>query len=190
MKVAAIVLAAGGSSRLGQPKQLLLFHGESLIRRVVRAAQEARCAPIVVVVGRDREMIARELKDVPVILTPNDRWERGLGTSIRVGVEALPTAAEAVVILACDQPHVDAALLRRLLETHARTGKPIVASGYAETRGIPALFAAAYFTKLRALAEDEGAKKLLHEPNRVATVPFPAGELDIDTPEDLASLCR
>ncbi len=189
MKAAAIVLAAGGSLRLGQPKQLLQFRGESLIRRIARAADGAGCRPIVVVLGRDQELIAHELGDLPVTLVPNEKWERGLGTSIRAGVLALPPEVEAVVILACDQPHVDAALLQRMMEEFQRSGKPMVGSTYVGTVGVPALFARVCFAKLESLGDGVGAKSLLQAaPDDVRAVDFPAGAVDIDTAADYEKL--
>jgi molybdenum cofactor cytidylyltransferase len=188
VKVAAIVLAAGGSTRLGRPKQLLEFRGETLIRRAVRAAQEAGCAQIVVVVGRERDKIENALTDFPATIAPNELWERGPGTSIRAGVAAL-TGADAAIILACDQPHVDGKLLRQIIAMHQQTQKPLIACAYAETRGIPVLFAASFFGRLLSLGDDEGAKALLFAtPHDTASVPFPAGAIDIDTPEDYRAL--
>ncbi|MGI8432249.1 MAG: nucleotidyltransferase family protein [Chthoniobacterales bacterium] len=187
--IGALVLAAGGSARLGQPKQLLRFRGETLIRHAVRAAQEAGCAPLVIVAGRDQETIAQELADLPVTLVPNELWERGLGTSIRAGVAALPPEVEAVVILACDQPHVDATHLLNLLAERQRTDKPIVASAYAGTRGVPALFTREYFPMLLSLGDEQGAKEILRAyRDGCSEVSCAAGAIDIDTPEDYAAL--
>ncbi|MBA3963622.1 MAG: nucleotidyltransferase family protein [Chthoniobacterales bacterium] len=190
MKIAALVLAAGGSSRLGQPKQLVSFQGQTLIRHIVKTAASAGCAPVVVVVGRDQQRIAAELADLPVTILPNEKWEHGLGTSIRAGVAALPEV-DAVIILACDQPHVDETLLHRLMAEQHRTQRPMVGSSYAQTVGIPALFSSACFAKLLSLGDEEGAKSLLlSRPNETSTVAFAAGEIDLDTPNDLQRIAR
>jgi molybdenum cofactor cytidylyltransferase len=188
VKVGAILLAAGSSSRLGQPKQLLTFRGKTFVRLSVEAAIEAGCSPAIAVIGRDRDRIARELRDLPIEIVWNQNWESGLGGSIRAGVEAARNC-DAVVILACDQPHVDAALLRRLIETHSSTGKAIVPSAYAGTLGIPALFGWSFFHALLSLGDEEGAKPIVvAHPGEVAGVDFPAGAVDIDTPEDYGNL--
>lgn len=186
MKVAALVLAAGGSTRLGRPKQLLLYAGQSLVRRTVTAALSAGCSPVLVVVGRDGETIKRALQGMEVRIVPNETWELGLSASIRAGIATLPATAEAVVLLVCDQPHVDATQVRALIEEQARKGKPMVASSYAGTMGVPALFLRSCFDKLLSLGGDAGAKELLlTAPEECATVPFAQGAIDIDTPEDL-----
>ncbi len=188
MKVAALVLAAGGSSRLGQPKQLLSFQGQTLIRHIVKTAADAGCAPVVVVVGRDQKRIAAELADLSVTILPNDKWEHGIGTSIRAGVAALPEV-DAVFILACDQPHVNETILRRLLAEQHRTQRPMVGSSYAQTVGIPALFSSVCFAKLLSLGDADGAKSLLlSRPNETSTVAFAAGEIDLDTAADYRAL--
>jgi molybdenum cofactor cytidylyltransferase len=211
--IGAVVLAAGGSARLGQPKQLLTFRGETLVRRTVRAAGEAGCAPILVVVGDTREEIevSLDIRESRIsssalqegedrsangqeevtrpTLVENGDWRRGIGTSIRRGLEQLPKGVEAVVLLTCDQPFLDAAIVRQLIAAHDETGKPIVASIYAKTLGVPALFDRSCFAALLALPDAAGAKAfILSRPGEVASVPFSGGEIDIDTPEDLDRL--
>ncbi len=188
MKIAALVLAAGGSTRLGQPKQLLQYRGQSLICHTVDAAREAGCSPIIVVIGRDWKEIAAELQNLPVTLVPNENWERGIGTSIRAGVAALPEL-DAVVLLACDQPAVNANFIERLIRTHAVTQQPVVAAAYSDTVGVPALFARPHFSALLSLSDGQGAKTLMAaHPDKVARVEFPQGAVDIDTVEDFARL--
>ncbi len=187
--VGAVILAAGGSSRLGQPKQLLTFRGETLIRRVVRAATEAGCEPVLVVVGETGDALRGELPSASVTFLENPNWQRGPGTSIHRGVERLPNSVDAVVLLACDQPFVDATIIRKLIAAHETTGKPIVASSYADTLGGPALFHRSKFKELSALPDAMGAKSLItKQPGDVASIAFEAGEIDIDTPEDFERL--
>ena len=188
MKTGAVVLAAGGSTRLGQPKQLVPYAGQTLVRRAASAALDAGCAPVVVVVGAEREKVISALRDLAVTVVPNDDWPRGLGTSVRAGVARLQEC-EALILLVCDQPKVDAGLLRKLIARQAETGQPMIASRYAGTQGVPALFTRACFSRLLALDDETGAKALLlARPGDVAEVPFEAGALDIDTPADLDSL--
>jgi molybdenum cofactor cytidylyltransferase len=191
VQIAAIVLAAGGSSRLGQPKQLLRFQGQSLIRRVTEAAAEAGCSPIIVVTGTEPDSIVLELQGLPALFVSNPNWQRGIGTSIRAGVQHLAAHSpetDAALILACDQPHVDRETLRALIELRAADKQPIVACAYDGTLGIPALFDRSFFNQLCALKVD-GAKKII-EANRGVTsrLDFPAGAIDIDTMEDYERL--
>ena len=188
MRIAALILAAGGSTRFGQPKQLLPYRGQSLVRHVVTAALEAECQPVVVVVGREHTQIDATLQGLPVQLARNDAWECGLGSSIRLGVKALENCP-AIAILACDQPHLSPALIRQLGAVQETTQKPIVASAYAETLGVPALFARSCFPALMSLPDGQGAKAIIAaHPEDVASVDFPDGAIDIDTPDDYRSL--
>jgi molybdenum cofactor cytidylyltransferase len=188
MKVAAIVLAAGGSARLGQPKQLLEFQGKPLVSRVTEAALAAGCAPVAVVVGRDREAIEVALQHLNVQLVSNENWNEGIGSSIRAGVAALPDW-DAVVLAACDQPHVNAEVIRQLIRRHEETQQPIVASAYSGTRGVPAVFAQHYRAELLVLPNEEGAKVIIdRHPANVAPIDFPEGAIDIDTPADYRAL--
>ena len=189
LNVGAVVLAAGGSSRLGRPKQLLSFRGETLARRAARAAAEAQCAPVVVVVGETAEEIQRELHETNAIVVSNPEWRHGLGTSIRCGLRQVTDSVEAVVLLTCDQALVDAAVIAELIAVRSRTGKPIIASRYANTLGVPALFDRSCFTALLTLPDDSGAKAfIVSRPHDVAIVDFEDGAIDIDTPEDLRRL--
>jgi xanthine dehydrogenase accessory factor len=185
--IGAIVLAAGSSSRLGQPKQLLDFWGEPLVHRLVCAAQEGGCSPVVLVTGELHGPVARAATDLHPLVIQNENWLHGLGSSIRVGVAQLITYdINAVVLLACDQPAVDSGVVRALIEEHERSGRPIVASHYADTLGIPALLHRSCFGELLRLPDERGAKMLIEKnPSRVAQVDFPAGLFDLDTPEDL-----
>jgi molybdenum cofactor cytidylyltransferase len=192
MKVAAVVLAAGGSTRFGQPKQLAILRGEPFVRRVVAAANAAGCAPIVVVVGADAAQITSALAGLSVSIAEHQNRSNGLGSSIAVGVEHVANIAadlDAVILLTCDQPFVNAAALRQLIQLHLETGKPIVASAYAETLGIPALFDRSCFVDLLQLKGDSGAKGIiLARRHDVTLFNFPAAATDIDTAADYEKL--
>lgn len=188
VKIGAVVLAAGSSSRLGEPKQLLEYEGQALVRRAAAAALDGGCRPVVVVVGAEREKVAAALHGLEVEILRNESWERGMGTSIRAGVDRL-RECDALIILACDQPRVSARLLREMISVREQTEKPMVASAYAGTIGVPALFTRECFERLLSLGDESGAKALLHaRPGDVASVAFPEGALDVDTPEDLRAL--
>jgi molybdenum cofactor cytidylyltransferase len=192
MRVAAVVLAAGGSTRFGKPKQFVLFQGETFIRRIVRAAIESDCAPVVVVTGEDSAQITSELTRFTVTIAMNPDWQSGLGSSIGVGIRHAMNLApdlEAAVLLTCDQPFVTAAVLTQLIQLRLTSRKPIIASAYAETLGIPAFFDRSCVPDLLRLKGDSGAKGIiLARPQDVASFDFPAGEIDIDTAADYEKL--
>jgi molybdenum cofactor cytidylyltransferase len=190
--VGAIILAAGVSSRFGQAKQLLVFRGETLVRRAVRSAVEGGCARVAVVVGSTRDRIETELRETSAIIVENSQWQRGLGTSIRFGLrhqlDSQPDLG-AVVLLVCDQPFVDGRIIASLISEWEDSRKPIVACRYADTLGVPALFERARFKALLALSDTSGAKALIEScPTDVAQIEFEKGAVDIDTPADLEQI--
>ncbi len=188
MRVAAVVLAAGGSTRFGQPKQLAVFRGETFVRHIVAASVDAGCAPVVVVVGEDAAQITLELTGLAASIVMHPHWSIGLGSSIGVGLQYVidsATEPDAAILLACDQPFVSAATLRQLIQSRLTSGKPIVASAYAATLGIPALFDRSCFPDLFQLKGDSGAKGIIFSRQHdVASFDFPAGAIDINTPAD------
>ena len=190
MSVAAVVLADGGSIRFGKPKQLAIFQGEPLVRRIVTAAKDAGCAPVVVVAGAVQ--ITPVLAGLPVSIVEHPNWSNGLGSSIAVGVmhaTRITPDLDAVILLSCDQPFVNAATLRELIQLHLEKGKAIVASAYAETLGIPALFDRSCFGDLLQLRGDSGAKGIiLTRQNDITPFDFPAAAVDIDTAADYQNL--
>jgi molybdenum cofactor cytidylyltransferase len=192
MRIGAVVLAAGGSARFGKPKQLAIFRGETFVRRIVAVANEAKCAPIVAVVGRDAAQITSELAGLPVSIAVHPNWSNGLGSSIAVGVKhavGIAPNLDAAILLTCDQPFVNAATLRQLIQLHLENGKTIVASAYGETLGIPALFDRSCFADLLQLRGDSGAKGIiLARRHDVTPFNFPAAAIDIDTAADYEKL--
>ena len=192
MRVAAVVLAAGGSIRFGKPKQLAIFQGELLVRRIVTAAKDAGCAPVVVVVGASAAQITPVLAGLPVSIIEHPNWSNGLGSSIAVGVKhaaSITADLDAAILLACDQPFVNAVMLRQLIQMHLENKKPIVASAYADTLGVPALFDRSCFGDLLQLTGDSGAKGIiLARRNDVTPFDFPAAAIDIDTAADYEKL--
>ena len=141
--IGAIILAAGGSSRMGRAKQLLRLGRRSLLRRSVDSALEAGYRPVVVVLGAEAARARSQVDDLPVTVAVNERWHQGMAASIRIGVEALSEAgprAEAVLMLVCDQPHLSAEQLLRLRDAFDGREGRCVACEYAGTVGVPALF--------------------------------------------------
>ncbi|HWW98631.1 MAG TPA: nucleotidyltransferase family protein [Edaphobacter sp.] len=180
MSIAAVVLAAGASTRLGEPKQLATLGGETLLERAVRVAREAGCLPVVVVVGAEYGQVLGNSVLGDVVTVINDKWEEGMASSIRLGVRALEFAArdaEGVLLMTCDQPAVTVKHLGRLMMRAEVKG-----SRYAGKNGVPAFFPKKYFDKLMKLKGDAGARELLAEARYVE---LENGELDVDTVEDL-----
>jgi len=194
MGVAVIILAAGGSSRLGRAKQLLPVHGKSLLRRSVEAAVQSRAARCFVVLGSEASACATEVADLPAEVVVHSLWRNGMASSIRAGVQAARRSypeLEAVVIALCDQPYLDASVINGLIEAWRASSCSIVASEYAGHRGAPALFSAVQLDRLEALSGEGGARSLFQaESSDVASVPFPLGGVDVDTEADYASVTQ
>ncbi|WP_414661218.1 nucleotidyltransferase family protein [Horticoccus sp. 23ND18S-11] len=186
------ILAAGASTRMGSPKQLLVVDGKPLLIRAVEAALASAAWPVVVVLGANAEQIRPALARLPVIVTENAAWSEGMAASIRAGVTTLQQfsrSLDGALIALCDQPAFSAETIARLVETQRTTGRSIVAAQYAGRRGAPALFLRQHFATLTALTGEEGARALLHgDPAAVASVDLPALALDLDTPADVAAL--
>jgi molybdenum cofactor cytidylyltransferase len=185
MRAGLIILAAGGSTRLAQPKQLLPLRGRSLLRHAAETALASVCRPVVAVLGAKADQMRLELAGLDVTVVNNPQWQTGIASSIRTGVEAIVGAAcDGVVMMLCDQPLVSASLLNRLV----KAGE-LAAAEYGGTVGVPAYFAAEFFPELMALSGDTGAKSvLLRHPSKMARVPYPEAAIDIDTKEDYQRL--
>jgi CTP:molybdopterin cytidylyltransferase MocA len=190
--VGAVILAAGSSSRMGSPKQTLQFQGNSLLRRATLAALGAGCRPIVVVTGAHADVCRRELDGLDVREAFNAIWETGMASSIRAGIERLismePDVVAAVLLL-CDQPHVTSDVISGLLAARHAGGRSVIASAYDESFGVPALFSRTLFTELMELEGMSGAKDIIkRHASDAHFLPFPDGGVDVDTPDDFASL--
>ena len=191
-RVGAGILAAGSSSRMGVPKQTLLFRGQSMLRRAALAALGAGCRPVIVVTGAHAEQSRGELRGLNVIEVVNALWETGMASSVRAGVEGLVGAdpeVTAVVLMLCDQPHVTAEIISGLVVAHRATRSPVVASTYGGGFGVPALFGSELFAELARLEGAAGAKQVIKRHAAEAyLLPFRGGEVDVDTPDDFSRL--
>jgi molybdenum cofactor cytidylyltransferase len=190
--VAIIILAAGASTRMGRPKQLLEYNGRSLIQHAIEVATTSVCHPIIVVLGAYAERIKPEIVALSVEIVENPLWHQGMSTSIRQGIETLiknSSQAEAAILMLCDQPFVSASLIERLVDLYRSTSAPIVTSEYERILGVPALFKQTLFSQLTALNGDTGARKIIQKHlQKVARVSFERGIIDIDTPQDYTQL--
>jgi CTP:molybdopterin cytidylyltransferase MocA len=186
-RVAAIVLAAGASRRLGRPKQLVEYRGETLIARAVRIAGEAGLDPVIVVLGAEREAVRAAVPREGVVFVENDAWAEGIASSMRAGLKALGPDVVGALMMPCDQPRLSAEHLSRMVSLF--TEDAIVASTYASVRGVPAVFPQEAWSELMKLSGDVGARRLLQSPAwAVVEVVFEGGDVDIDAPEDLERL--
>lgn len=187
-----VILAAGNSSRLGRPKQLLTYGDKSLLRHAIDEAVKIVGTNVIVVLGAEAGRIREEIIDTQVKTVENPDWEQGMASSIRTGLSELLSfqpLVDGVILTVCDQPFLSAGILNELINIKANSEKKIVACAYGSTVGTPALFGKKYFPALMRLMGDEGAKILLvqHKDDMVS-IPFGLGTMDIDTAEDYERL--
>ena len=183
--IAILILAAGSSSRLGRPKQLLEINGKNLLQRMIEVALVIT-PEVTVVLGANEKLIRPTITHFPIDIVLNTDWEEGMSSSIRSGMFYLEKKTiESVLILLSDQPHVDVFLLKKLIDHKTKTKQPIIASQYQNKLGVPAIFDRSLFEKLKSLKGKKGAKQLIIN-NLKKTIPivFEKGKIDIDTEED------
>ena len=187
--VAGIILAAGGASRMGSPKQTLLWRGETLVRHTAKLALAAGLTPVIVVSGYAADEVRTTLRDLPVRCVLNPNWEIGQSTSVITGLETLPEECGAAIFLLADQPRVPVRLVRSLVEAHSRELSPIIAPMIDGQRANPVLFDREVFADLLRLRGDVGGRGVFAQHN-VEWLPWhdPRPLFDIDTPEDYERL--
>lgn len=192
LKIGLIILAAGASTRLGQPKQLLLFNGKTLLTHTIEQGLSSGCRPIIVVLGSQAEKIKLEINSYPIFTVKNPNWELGMSASIQTGLKELQRIqpdSKGVVITLCDQPFISSSIIDKLVETYQQTQPLMVVSEYNNILGVPALFSNRLFKELMNLDTTTGAKYLIHKySHHRSIVPFPLGIFDIDTPQDYENL--
>jgi molybdenum cofactor cytidylyltransferase len=185
--IAAIVLAAGASTRMGRQKLTLpMAGGRPLVRLAVEQVLAAGLDEVVVVVGGDADAVAGALATLPVRVVVNPRYAEGQSTSLRAGLDALRPGTDAAVVALGDQPLPDPDVIRRLVAAFRTTGRPIAVPVYRDGRGNPVLFGATLFGELRGVTGDQGGRGVIaRDPARVVEVPVDmAMPADIDTPQD------
>jgi molybdenum cofactor cytidylyltransferase len=191
---AVLLLAAGGSLRLGRPKQLLDIEGESLLRHSLRVTLEAGLGPVIVVLGAHAKEVQTSLEEEPVQVVYNADWQEGMAASIRCGIahlQEINPSVQSVILMVCDQPHLSSDILQNLVAAHLKTGKPIVTCSYADTFGPPTLFHQSMFAEMLQLKGDVGARSILKaHANNVEAIPFPEGVVDIDTETDYRNIAN
>lgn len=189
-----LILAAGSSSRMGKPKQLLAFDGTTLLAHVAKIARNSKLHPVVVVLGANEELIKNSLDVSQLIVVTNENWQEGMASSIVKGItfikEKYPEV-DGIIIAVGDQPHINETQLHQLLEAQNKMGLPIAACSYAGVIGTPALFHQTVFPELMTLKGDVGAKKIIEKRIQdVVTINFDKGIIDIDTEKEYQDLLK
>lgn len=185
-RIAGVLLAAGESKRLGQPKQLLAWHGRPLIDHVCQVALDAGLDPVVAVIGY-RAADVRAAIRAPVTIVENVRWPEGMSTSLHAGLSALPADVTAAIMLLVDQPRVGADHLRSMIAARDVSGKPIVVSACRGRRASPTLFDRTLFDRLMQVTGDAGGRSVIQANPDLVEVVEVDDELtlaDVDTAED------
>lgn len=193
-KIAVIIIAAGASSRLGRPKQLLHYANKPMLQHLLQVSSDSVAAKVIVVLGANAEKITSEVAFGEAQVVVNEGWQEGMASSIRTGIKVLveiePLIAGAIIML-CDQPYITSTLLDCLITTYLNTDKPIVASEYNSVLGSPAFFQRSIFPELLQLKGDAGAKVIIQQHSKeVEAVAFSKGDIDIDTPADYEQVSK
>lgn len=192
-KISLILLAAGESSRLGSPKQLLMYKGKNLMQHTIDFAQTLGMETVIVL-GAFKEEILGQVDVLGIEVVENMNWSEGLASSIRCALSSVLETnpeTEAVILVLCDQPFLTADILHEIVEKYLSSGKSIVHCSYGDVSGPPTLFHKSLFRYLMELKGGQGAKKVVDMfPNQVAYVDFPKGKLDIDTAADYHQLLQ
>ena len=189
-----VILAAGASTRLGKPKQLLQYRGKTLLAHAIDEAVNSNADAVVVILGKDANLFKKEIDERLVRVVINSTWAEGMASSVRLGLDTLlndKPYIDAVIFMVCDQPYISSSILNELIVTQQKSTKQIVTSDYGDSIGPPALFHKKYFKELMKLSGDAGARKIIQQNmNDVATILFSEGKIDIDTKDDYDELTR
>jgi molybdenum cofactor cytidylyltransferase len=181
-----IILAAGNSSRLGRPKQSLLYRGGTLLGGMVKTAIAADSGQVVVVLGSKAELFVKDCDGAIIVI--NEKWQDGMAGSICCGLDMMGKkfpSLKGAIIAVCDQPYVTPELLQQLIDKHRQGNLPIIACDYGGITGTPVFFHCSIFPELMQLEGDKGAKLIVQKnKERVGLISFPSGIVDIDTAED------
>ena len=183
------MLAAGGSSRLGRPKQLIRFAGETLLRRAARSLADSVYFPVVVVMGSESETASAEIEGLPVYTVVNEKWDEGMSSSLRTGLNLLlelEPDLDGVLIALCDQPMITTELLNRFAYEFSEPRGAVIAASYSGVSGVPALFSKDLFDELLRLRGEKGARQIIRDRDDVCTIDIPEAADDIDTQADAA----
>lgn len=190
MKIATLILAAGNSSRLGQPKQLLIKGKKSLLQHTIDACKQSKADSVHLIVGAGSEEILRNVESSQCMVHEYPFWQDGLSSSIAFGIQTLSEYHyDAVIIVLSDQPYFSVEILDSIIELHLSSNVKIIISKYRQGQGPPTLFHYTLFNDISKLTGDEGARKIVTAyRGNIGTIDFPEGHIDIDTKKDLKHL--
>ena len=183
-----ILLAAGSSTRLKTPKQLVAIGGESALKHATRILESVTGRRTIVVLGYMHERMRRELRELHSNIVFNPKWKTGMASSLKMAIHALPRSADGALIMTCDQLELDSLDLQRLVDEWDKDPKHCVAASYADTLGVPVIFPRSQFAGIDDLSGDHGAKRLINGNGKLSTIDLPHAAFDLDTPEDLDRL--
>lgn len=187
----ALVLAAGGASRFGSPKQLVRIAGQPMLHRAVSQATSVVGHAVTVVLGAYADQLAPLLKHSSASIVINRNWQEGLASSLRVGVASLPGSCDGVLVILADQVSVTTFDLKRLASAWRRQPEWLIAATYEGHMGVPAIFPRSTFSSFSELRGDTGARAILaRHADRCLRIPMPNASIDIDRPEDLLNIPR
>jgi molybdenum cofactor cytidylyltransferase len=194
IKIGVVILAAGSSSRLGFPKQLVEFRGKTLLEHILGVAVSQDFNPRILVLGSKAEEIQQRIDPGNFEVVINENWEEGMGTSISKGISSalsMEKELDHILILLSDQPFVSKEKIQELIKVQLDSRKPATFSEYAGEVGVPAIFSSQLFSELQKLEKDQGGKKLLLDKKiQFETVKFEGGNFDVDTANDVEFLRR
>ena len=193
LNIAILILAAGSSSRMGQPKQLLAWKDTNLLENAIKNALAAQCKVVSVVLGANAKVIRKQISKHQIEIRDNTSWESGLGSSIVTGVLALLEKnpdIDGILIMLADQPFIDSVYLNLMIKSFLESQKAIVATAYKNRAGVPALFDKMYFDELLQLAiDDQEAKRIINRSKSEVLIIDPKNKsVDVDTPSEYQNL--
>lgn len=190
--IGVVILAAGSSSRLGRPKQLVKFKDKPLLQHVIDTIDPYRFSPSLLVLGANGQKVLKSINPKKSTVIENENWSEGIASSIRLGVSEsmeMNETLDGILFLLSDQPFVSRALIEELLESHMNGNQQITACSYKDNIGVPAILGKAFFPQLLKLKGDVGAKKIIAQNlDDVQRVIFNRGSFDVDTEEDVHKL--
>lgn len=184
-----VILAAGGSTRLGKSKQLLQINNQTLVYRIAKTAcdllPQYPQLHIHMITGKDHLQVEEAVSSLSVQCYLNQHWQKGMGSSIYCAMNVLSDNSNAVLFLSCDQVLLGLTDIQKLIDSWINKPDKIVAGSYENTRGIPVIFPKSYYSELIELAPEQGAKPILNKYHKkVISVEMPNARQDLDTPED------
>lgn len=189
MNIGVVILAAGESKRMGVAKQILPIFGVPMLKYLIDQVLDTEAHPVTVVVGANKTKIVPLLQDIPIGIIDNPEWQKGMGSSIKMGLVGsylITKGFDGLIFMTSDMPFVNTELINKLIQTAGEfPDKTIIASKYGGTLGVPVLYKKDRFEDILDLKPESGAKQFFQKyPEEIVTVDFDLGAIDLDTKED------